>query len=107
MQREFRSTFVITEYYGYLRRDPDRSGFEFWLTKLDQFGGDFVSAEMVKAFLTSIEYRTRFTRSDGLAEAYFEFDVPARPETLVFKLNDPVRIAQARALIGQPKIVVG
>jgi hypothetical protein len=29
-------------------------------TKLDQFDGDFVEAEMVKAFLTSTEYRQRF-----------------------------------------------
>jgi hypothetical protein len=27
---------------------------------LNQFGGNFVTAEMVKAFLTSDEYRQRF-----------------------------------------------
>jgi hypothetical protein len=28
--------------------------------KLDQFNGNFIDAEMVKAFTTSIEYRQRF-----------------------------------------------
>jgi hypothetical protein len=35
-------------------------GFNFWLTKLEQFNGDYVQAEMVRAFLLSIEYRRRF-----------------------------------------------
>jgi hypothetical protein len=43
-----------------LRRDPDATGFTFWLTKLNQFGGDLIRAEMVKAFLSSDEYRKRF-----------------------------------------------
>jgi uncharacterized repeat protein (TIGR01451 family) len=59
-QREFNRAFVLMEYFGYLRRDPDASGYNFWLTKLDNFNGDFVKAEMVKAFLTSSEYRNRF-----------------------------------------------
>jgi hypothetical protein len=33
---------------------------DFWLTKLNQFNGDYRNAEMVKAFLSSIEYRQRF-----------------------------------------------
>lgn len=56
------------EYYGYLRRNPtdapeatrDYSGYDFWLTKLNQFNGNYINAEMVKAFLSSIEYRERF-----------------------------------------------
>jgi hypothetical protein len=32
----------------------------FWLDKLDQFNGDFVGAEMVKAFIDSKEYKQRF-----------------------------------------------
>jgi hypothetical protein len=54
------------QYYGYLRRDPnsgqdtDYAGYDFWLTKLNQFKGDFLAAEMVKAFLSSNEYRGRF-----------------------------------------------
>jgi cytochrome c peroxidase len=65
-QQEFSRAFVLMQYFGYLRRNPndapdsDFSGYNFWLTKLNQFNGDFNQAEMVKAFLTSIEYRRRF-----------------------------------------------
>jgi hypothetical protein len=52
--------YVLMEYFGYLRRDPDAEGFNHWLTKLNDFHGDAVAAEMVKAFITSIEYRQRF-----------------------------------------------
>jgi hypothetical protein len=57
---EFNSSFVTMQYFGYLRRDPDQTGFNFWLGKLNAAGGDFVKAEMVKAFITSSEYRQRF-----------------------------------------------
>ena len=57
---EHNPAFVEMEYFGYLRRDPDADGFNFWLTKLNEFGGDFRQAEMVKAFLVSAEYRQRF-----------------------------------------------
>lgn len=57
---EFNSSFVTMQYFGYLRRDPDQPGFTFWLNKLNAFGGDFIKAEMVKAFITSSEYRQRF-----------------------------------------------
>ena len=58
--REFNSAFVTMEYFGYLRRDPDTAGFNFWLGKLNNFGGSFIQSEMVKAFLNSSEYRQRF-----------------------------------------------
>ena len=64
--QEFNRAFVLMQFLGYLRRDPnsgqdtDYTGFDFWLTKLNQFNGNFVSAEMVKAFITSTEYRQRF-----------------------------------------------
>jgi len=35
------------------------SVYNFWLGKLNQFNGDF-AAEMVKAFISSSEYRQRF-----------------------------------------------
>jgi hypothetical protein len=62
------SAFVMMQYFGYLRRNPndppqthfDFSGYNFWLGKLESFGGDFRQAEMVKAFITSSEYRERF-----------------------------------------------
>lgn len=65
---EFNRAFVLAEYFGYLRRNPndapeatgDYTGYDFWLTKLNQFNGNYISAEMVKAFLSSIEYRQRF-----------------------------------------------
>jgi len=63
---EFNPAFVLMQYYGYLRRNPtdapdnNDDGYQFWLAKLNQFGGDFNKAEMVKAFLLSSEYRNRF-----------------------------------------------
>ncbi|MDX6444696.1 MAG: hypothetical protein QOH71_1770 [Blastocatellia bacterium] len=67
-QNEFNRAFVLMQYFGYLRRNPDAApepglnfgGFNFWLTKLNQFNGNFVNADMVKAFITSSEYRKRF-----------------------------------------------
>jgi len=52
--------FVEMEYFGYLRRDPDEAGYAYWLNKLNQFGGNFMGAEMVLAFINSPEYRVRF-----------------------------------------------
>ena len=63
---ESNRAFVLMQFLGYLRRNPndpqdiDYSGDDFWLTKLNQFNGNFVNAEMVKAFITSAEYRRRF-----------------------------------------------
>jgi Domain of unknown function (DUF4214) len=62
VQAKQNEAFVMMEYFGYLRRDPDADGYEFWLRKLNQFGGNFEQAEMVKAFINSIEYRARFQR---------------------------------------------
>ena len=65
-QQEFNRAFVLMQYFGYLRRNPndapdaDYTGYDFWLSKLNQFNGNFVAAEMVKAFITSGEYRNRF-----------------------------------------------
>ena len=59
-QREFNAAFVLMEYFGYLRRNPDEPGFNFWLNKLNSFNGDYIASEMVKAFITSGEYRQRF-----------------------------------------------
>ena len=42
--------------------DSDFSGYDFWLSKLDLFKGNFVQAEMVRAFISSDEYRRRFGR---------------------------------------------
>jgi YVTN family beta-propeller protein len=64
--KEFNRMFVFMEYLGYLRRNPDDppdnnlDGFNFWLGKLNEFKGNFINAEMVKAFISSTEYRQRF-----------------------------------------------
>jgi uncharacterized protein (TIGR03118 family) len=58
--REFNNAFVFMEYAGYLRRDPDTGGFNFWLNKLNTFNGNFLESEMVRAFIESLEYRQRF-----------------------------------------------
>ncbi|HEX3558065.1 MAG TPA: hypothetical protein VHU19_02615, partial [Pyrinomonadaceae bacterium] len=63
---EFNRAFVLMQFFGYLRRNPndspdgDYTGYDFWLRKLDQFNGNFTNAEMVKAFISSTEYRQRF-----------------------------------------------
>jgi len=63
---ELNRAFVLMQFFGYLRRNPDDTpdtdytGYEFWLTKLNQFKGDYIAAEMVKAFISSAEYRRRF-----------------------------------------------
>jgi Calx-beta domain/FG-GAP-like repeat/Domain of unknown function (DUF4214) len=63
---EFNRAFVLSQYFGYLRRNPndpqdtDYTGYEFWLNKLNQFNGDYIGAEMVKAFISSNEYRQHF-----------------------------------------------
>jgi hypothetical protein len=65
-KQEFNHAFVLMEYFGYLRRNPnegrdaDWEGYNYWLSKLNQFNGNYVNAEMVKAFLDSAEYRGRF-----------------------------------------------
>jgi hypothetical protein len=64
--REVNRAFVLMQYFGYLRRNPndapdaDFSGYNFWLNKLNASNGDFRAAEMVKAFISSAEYRKRF-----------------------------------------------
>jgi hypothetical protein len=67
-QQELNRAFVLMQYFGYLRRNPNDApeaglnfdGYNFWLNKLNQFNGNFVDAEMVKAFITAGEYRSRF-----------------------------------------------
>ena len=64
--REFNRAFVLLQYFGYLRRDPDDvpdtdlTGYNFWLEKLNQFNGNYDRAQMVIAFIRSTEYRQRF-----------------------------------------------
>jgi len=76
---QYNSAFVLMQYFGYLRRDPDDppdnnfSGYDFWLTKMNSASlpgenvrddsvalGRVKRAEMVESFLLSGEYRSRF-----------------------------------------------
>jgi hypothetical protein len=65
-RRERNRAFVLMQFFGYLQREPntapdvDHTGWSFWLDKLNQFGGDYIAAEMVKAFIQSDEYLKRF-----------------------------------------------
>jgi len=53
LSAESNRAFVLMQYFGFLRRNPDDApdtdyaGCEFWLTKLNQFNGNFQDAEMV------------------------------------------------------------
>jgi hypothetical protein len=64
--KEFNRAFVLMQYFGYLRRNPDDApdgnlnGYNFWLGKLNSFGGDYIKSEMVRSFILSAEYRRRF-----------------------------------------------
>jgi hypothetical protein len=66
VSREINRSFVQMQYFGYLRRNPNDApdanfaGYDFWVNKLNAFGGNYISSEMVKAFITSSEYRRRF-----------------------------------------------
>ena len=57
--KELNAAFVLMEYFGYLRRDPDPAGYQNWLDKLNTYG-NYIDAEMVKSFIVSPEYRARF-----------------------------------------------
>ena len=57
--QEFDTAFVMMEYLGYLRRNPDQEGYDFWLAKMRRYG-NWVDAQMVLAFTISPEYRSRF-----------------------------------------------
>ena len=70
VQQESNKAFVLMQYFGYLRRDPMMPqtwifGLQLRLTKLNQFNGNFINAEMVKAFIISTEYKQRFAPDGG------------------------------------------
>jgi hypothetical protein len=66
VRQERNRAFVMMQYFGYMRRDPDEgqdtdlTGYDFWLRKLNEHGGDFRAAQMVRSFLVSGEYKRRF-----------------------------------------------
>ncbi len=60
--REYNPAFVLMQYFGYLRRDPDQGGYLFWLDVLNNHEPNNFRG-MVCAFLTSAEYQLRFGSS--------------------------------------------
>ncbi len=59
---EYNRAFVLTQYFGYLRRDPDIGGFLFWLGQVNAGPLRDVPRQhaMVCSFSTSPEYQFRF-----------------------------------------------
>jgi hypothetical protein len=57
---EYNGAFVLSQYFAYLRRDPDESGYQFWLNVLNNnVPGNYRA--LVCAFITSAEYQSRFS----------------------------------------------
>ncbi|HEV7395728.1 MAG TPA: carboxypeptidase regulatory-like domain-containing protein, partial [Pyrinomonadaceae bacterium] len=60
---EYNRAFVATQYYGYLRRNPDIPGFVFWLSQVNSGALRDVNKQhaMVCSFVTSAEYQQRLS----------------------------------------------
>jgi hypothetical protein len=60
---EYNRAFVATQYFGYLRRDPDMAGFLFWLGQINRAPLRDVPKQhaLVCSFITSAEYQLRFS----------------------------------------------
>lgn len=63
VDREYNASFVLAEYFGYLRRDPEPEGYDFWLGQVNRFPIRNIDIQhaMVCSFITSIEYQQRFS----------------------------------------------
>jgi photosystem II stability/assembly factor-like uncharacterized protein len=57
-QAEYNKAFVLTEYFAYLRRDPDLGGYNFWVNALNSAPSNYRG--MVCSFITSAGYQRRF-----------------------------------------------
>ena len=53
------TAFGLMQYFGYLRRNPEQEGYDFWLNVLNNRGPNNFQG-MICAFLTSAEYQNRF-----------------------------------------------
>ncbi len=66
--REYNPAFMLMQYFGYLRRDVDQGGYDFWLDVVNNREPNNYRG-MVCAFITSTEYQLRFgsvvTRSNA------------------------------------------
>jgi photosystem II stability/assembly factor-like uncharacterized protein len=56
---QYNPAFVLMQYFGYLRRNVDQGGYDFWLEVLNNRAPNNYQA-MVCAFITSTEYQLRF-----------------------------------------------
>jgi len=58
---EYNRAFVLTQYFGFLRRDPDIAGFLFWLGQINSgpLRDGTKQNGMVCSFITSPEYQLR------------------------------------------------
>ena len=54
----FNRAFVAMQYFGYLRLDPDTTGYNNWVTTLTNNPSDY--RHMIFEFIYSSEYRSRF-----------------------------------------------
>ena len=68
---EYNRSFVATQYYGYLRRDGDVCGLNFWLRTVNNFPLRSATGQnaMVCAFVTATEYQQRFSAGVTRANA--------------------------------------
>jgi Tol biopolymer transport system component len=59
---EYNRAFVLGQYFGYLRRNPDIAGFVFWLNQVNSAPVRNVPKQhaMVCSFITAAEYQLRF-----------------------------------------------
>jgi hypothetical protein len=57
---EYNRAFVMMEYYGYLRRNYDLPGFNFYLNNLNQSSDPNKYRNQIRGFITSSEYRRRW-----------------------------------------------
>jgi hypothetical protein len=57
---EYNPAFVLMQYFGYLRRDPDADGYNFWLGVMNGLDKSAFQG-MTCAFITSREYQERFS----------------------------------------------
>ena len=59
-QAVYKPSFVLMQYFGYLRRDADPIGYAFWLDVLNNRDPNNFRG-MVCSFITSSEYQQRFS----------------------------------------------
>ena len=60
----YNQSFVLMQYFGYLRRSPDAAGYNFWLNVLNESSRNGEPGNyrgMVCSFITSAEYQRRFS----------------------------------------------